>query len=85
MENNFENNNDVIELTKAISLLLDDGLSKMSVNQLEDIRDKHKLLLEQQMFWISQDNFFRFHKDLKEYANWLLDYIAEAEMDSWGE
>jgi hypothetical protein len=85
MENNFKDNENIIEITKAISFLLDDGLTNMSVEQLEEIRDRHKLLIEQQVFWMSQDNFFRFYKDLKDYGNWLCDYIADVERDSWGE
>ena len=42
-------------------------------------------MLEQSIFWMSQGNYNRFLKDLREYGNWLLDYIAEAEMDFWGE
>ena len=77
--------NEVIEITKAINLLIDDGLSKMSIEQMEEVRSRHKLMLEQSIFWMSQGNYNRFFKDLREYGNWLLDYIAEAEMDFWGE
>ncbi len=83
-EENF-NSDEVIEITKAISLLIDEGLGKMNIDQMEEIKLRHKLLVEQQMFWMAQGNYIRFHKDLKEYGNWLCDYIADVERGFWGE
>ena len=77
--------NDVVEITKAISLLMDDGLGKMSIEQMEEVKDRHKLMLEQQIFWMSQSNYDRFLKDLREYAYWLGDLIADVEREFWGE
>ena len=77
--------NDVVEITKAISLLMDDGLGKMSIEQMEEVKDRHKLMLEQQIFWMSQSNYDRFLKDLREYAYWLCDLIADVEREFWGE
>ncbi len=49
------------------------------IEQLEIVKARHNILLQQQMFWVAQDNLQRFHYDLKEYGIWLCDYIADIE------
>ena len=84
ISDDFETN-DVIEITKAISLLIDDCLDNMSVKGMEEIKSRHELMLKQSIFWTSQGNYDRFLKDLREYANWLCDFIADAEREFWNE
>ena len=72
----------IADAQKAIAHLIDNCLANFSVEQLEVVKGRHKTLLEQQMFWVAQDNIQRFHYDLKEYGMWLCNYIADVEREN---
>jgi hypothetical protein len=81
MSNNFDTE-EIKQVTKAISLLINDCLGNFNEEQLLEVKSRHRLLIEQQVFWITQNNYNRFFRDLKEYANWLCDFVAEVENNS---
>lgn len=77
-------NNEISESLKRVSHLIDNCLINFSIEQLEIVKARHNILLQQQMFWVAQDNLQRFHYDLKEYGMWLCDYIADVEREKNG-
>tara|TARA_B100000085_G_scaffold226779_1_gene212544 strand:- start:450 stop:710 length:261 start_codon:yes stop_codon:yes gene_type:complete len=77
--------NEIKQAQKSISFLIDNCLQNFSVEQLEKVKDRHSMLIKQQMFWIQQDNIERFYYDLKEYGIWLCDFIADVERSTWGD
>tara|TARA_R110002167_G_C12334013_1_gene620463 strand:+ start:152 stop:409 length:258 start_codon:yes stop_codon:yes gene_type:complete len=79
------NSKKIERATVAISHLIENSLGNLNIEQMEIIKNRHKLLLDQQIFWISQSDPNRFAKDLMEYANWLCDFIGDAERDFWAE
>jgi len=83
MENKDFSSEDIIQATEAISILINDCLGNLSEDQLLEIKESHRLLLEQQIFWTIQENYDRFLYELRAYGNWLCDYIADAERKLW--
>jgi hypothetical protein len=79
------NSDEVERATHAISHLIENRLGNLNIDQMEIIKNRHEILVNQQAFWISQSNSDRFMKDLLEYANWLCDFIGNAEKDFWEE
>lgn len=77
--------NEIKQAQKSIGFLIDNCLQNFSVEQLEKVKERHSMLIEQQMFWIQQDNIERFYYDLKEYGIWLCDFIADVERATWGD
>lgn len=59
----------------AINLMYENIGDEMSVHQLENIRDRHQILIEQSAFWLNQDNQERYLYDLKDFATWLFKYL----------
>ena len=80
----MNHNKEIVKAQKAISHLIDNCLQNFSVEQLEVVKARHNMLIQQQMFWVTQDNLQRFYYDLKDYGNWLCDYIADVERSNWG-
>lgn len=76
---------EIEKATHAISHLIENSLGNLNIEQMEEVKSRHELLLSQQIFWISQSNPNRFMKDLVEYANWLCDFIACAEDNFFNE
>ena len=76
---------EIQEAQKAIAHLIDNCLGNFSEEQLIKVKNRHKMLIKQQMFWLMQDNKERFYYDLKEYGVWLCDYIADVERSNGGE
>lgn len=66
----------------AISHLMDNCLDDLSVEELEEVKLRHRELLNYQIFWTMQSNWDRFLYELRLYANWLLNFIAESENNS---
>jgi len=81
MKNKDFSSEDIIQATEAISILINDCLGNLSKDQLLEIKESHRLLLEQQVFWTIQENYDRFLYELRAYGNWLCDYIADAERE----
>tara|TARA_B100000902_G_scaffold141009_1_gene138913 strand:+ start:3134 stop:3400 length:267 start_codon:yes stop_codon:yes gene_type:complete len=75
----------IADAQKAIAHLINNCLANFSVEQLEVVKARHNILMQQQMFWVMQDNMERFYYDLKEYGVWLCDYIADIERSNGGE
>ena len=49
------------------------------------IQEKMTDLTNQGMFWLEQENPQRFVYDLKTFAMWLCDFIAEKDREFWNE
>jgi len=61
---------------EAINLMYETYTEDLSVAKLEEIAGRHGLLLQQQMFWASQNNTKRFLYDLKDFSDWLYKFIG---------
>tara|TARA_Y100001938_G_C7868853_1_gene319275 strand:- start:74 stop:352 length:279 start_codon:yes stop_codon:yes gene_type:complete len=59
-----------------IEHLIDNCLGDFSVQELEDVRSRHDLLIEQKSFWVDQNNYFRYIYDLNDHFHWLVEYIV---------
>lgn len=80
----YEDEDNRIEKTmQAINLMYENIGDEMSVSQLEEIRDRHQTLIEQSVFWLSQDNKERYLYDLKDFATWLFKYLKWDKNDEY--
>ncbi len=80
MNKNF-NSEEIENATSAISLLINDCLGNLNEEQLLEVKESHRMLMEQQIFWIFQKDYDRFLYELRDYGNWLCNYIADAERE----
>ena len=80
----YEDEDNRIEKTmNAINLMYENIGDDMSVQQLEEIRDRHQTLIEQSAFWLAQDNKDRYLYDLKDFANWLFKFLQWDKNDEY--
>ena len=80
----YEDEDNRIEKTmNAINLMYENIGDDMSVQQLEEIRDRHQTLIEQSAFWLTQDNKDRYLYDLKDFANWLFKFLQWHKNDEY--
>ena len=47
----------------------------LPVSKLEEISERHGMLLQQQMFWVANNNTKRFLYDLQEFSDWLFKFL----------
>jgi hypothetical protein len=71
---------------EAINLMYETCTEDLPVSKLEEISERHGMLLQQQMFWVANNNTKRFLYDLQEFSTWLykfleLDNLDEDEFD----
>ena len=86
MGNNDERYHEEIqELKHTLTHLIDNCLNQMALEDMEKISSRMKELLTQGMFWLKQDNAKRFVYDLREFTNWLAEFIADKEREFWKE
>ena len=80
----FERNSQTIcGVINGVTHLMKNCLRKFNKHQLAEVKERHDLLVEQQKFWLSQNNYNRFSYDLIGFSDWLLNYIAFVEESSW--
>jgi hypothetical protein len=60
---------------EAINLMYETCTEDLSVSRLEEISERHGMLLQQQMFWVASNNTKRFLYDLREFSDWLYKYL----------
>jgi hypothetical protein len=60
---------------EAINLMYETCTEDLSVSKLEEISERHGMLLQQQMFWVANNNTKRFLYDLREFSDWLYKYL----------
>ena len=86
MGNNHERHYDEIqELKHTLTHLLENCLDNMEIKEMETISSRMKDLMSQGMFWLKQENAKRFVYDLREFTNWLAEFIADKEREFWNE
>ncbi len=73
-QSNYEER--VKKTMQAIDLMYENIGDELSVEQLEKVQFRHQLLIDQAQFWLTQDNQGRFLYDLKDFGNWLLNYLG---------
>ncbi len=73
-QSNYEER--VKKTMQAIDLMYENIGDELSVEQLEKVQFRHQLLIDQAQFWLTQDNQDRFLYDLKDFGNWLLNYLG---------
>ena len=66
---------------QAINLMYDNLGDEMTIEDLENIQSRHETLIEQSIFWLAQDNKERYIYDLKDFANWLFNFLGWEEKD----
>ena len=75
--------NSIEKTMQAINLMYENIGDDMSVEQLEEIKNRHETLIEQSAFWLSQDNQERYLYDLKDFATWLFKYLKWDKNDEY--
>jgi hypothetical protein len=60
---------------EAINLMYETFTEDLPISKLEEISERHGMLLQQQMFWVSQNNTKRFLYDLQEFSDWLFNFL----------
>jgi hypothetical protein len=75
MFDQFEHEERINKTMQAINLMYENIGDELSVEQLEQIQSRHQLLIDQAQFWLEHDNQDRFFYDLKDFGNWLLNYL----------
>ena len=79
----FEHNSQTIcGVINGVTHLMENCLHNFNKHQLGEVKERHDLLVEQQKFWLSQNNYNRFSYDLIGFSDWLLNYIALVEESS---
>lgn len=66
---------------QAINLMYDNLGDEMTIEDLENIQSRHETLIEQSIFWLAQDNKERYIYDLKDFANWLFNFLGWEDED----
>lgn len=61
---------------EAINLMYETFTEDLPVSKLEEISERHGMLLQQQMFWVAQNNTKRFLYDLQEFSDWLYKFLG---------
>lgn len=61
---------------EAINLMYETFTEDLSVSKLEEISERHGMLLQQQIFWVAQNNTKRFLYDLQEFSDWLYKFLG---------
>ena len=72
---------EINDLIKNINCVMDEGVSNLAVDVLEEIQRHMGLVIEQGLFWLKQHNPERYVYDLRNFLIWLCDFIEEKEMD----
>lgn len=60
---------------EAINLMYETFTEDLPVSKLEEISERHGMLLQQQMFWVANNNTKRFLYDLQEFSDWLFKFL----------
>ena len=67
---------------KAIDLMVANYITDdTSVSKVNEIYDRHKLVMKQVSFWEKQDNQDRIVYDLSEFGDWLFDFLGLEDED----
>ena len=69
--------NEVRSGNKMISHFLDNCTKDFNLHDLEELRDKYNLFIDQYTFWIDNRNTSRLLKDTTEFLHWLMNKIVD--------
>jgi hypothetical protein len=72
-------------LKEKLSHLVENCLGTMEAKDMAQISSRMKGLLQQGIFWLKAENPQRFAYDLREFTNWLMEFIADKEREFWNE
>jgi len=72
-------------LIGSFRLLVDECLGNLDEDSLTEIKNKTAVLIEQEMFWMKEDNSERFVYELKKFLTWLVNYVEMKDNEFWGE
>jgi len=70
-----DHNEEIDRKLEAINLMYETCTEDLSVSRLEETPERHGMLLQQQMFWVANNNTKRFLYDLREFSDWLYKYL----------
>lgn len=67
----------IVSRLKAIDLMVSNYITDdTSVSKVNEIYDRHKLVMKQVSFWEKQNNQDRIVYDLSEFGDWLFDFLG---------
>ena len=76
---------EIQELKDKLTHLLENCLGNMEIKDMEQISSRMKVLMKQGLFWLRGVNPQRFAYDMREFVNWLIEFIADKEREFWNE
>ena len=76
---------EINELRNKLTHLLENCVGNMGIKEMEQISSRMKTLMRQGLFWLKAENPQRFAYDLREFTNWLMEFIADKEREFWNE
>ena len=68
---------EVEKYTTSLHLLIDKCITNLGEDDLFQIKEKMELLVEQGLFWQKEENTKRYLYDLREFLNWLCDFLEK--------
>ena len=85
LENWKKHTDQISELTFRLRYLVDNCCENMNAEQFYLSAEKMCDLKRQGDFWLKEENPQRFVYDLKVFAMWLCDFIADKDREFWNE
>ena len=76
---------EINELINDVRIIIDNCLDNLNEDALTEIKNKTADLIEQEMFWLKEENPKRFVYELKKFLTWLVDYVEMKDNEFWGE
>jgi hypothetical protein len=67
-------NQEANNLTAQMAKVVDFSIDNLEIDDLIEIKNKMENLIEQEEFWMKQENENRFVFELKNFLTWLSDY-----------
>jgi hypothetical protein len=80
-EENAEKDICIQNTMQAINIMFQNIGDEMMIEDLEKIQSRHETLIEQCKFWLEKNNTERYIYDLKDFANWLFDFLGWEDED----
>jgi|TARA_Y100000361_G_scaffold32652_1_gene27375 hypothetical protein len=78
----IDKNQIIFSRLKAIDLMVANYITDdIAVSKVNEIYDRHKLVMKQVSFWEKQNNQDRIVYDLSEFGDWLFDFLGLEDED----
>ena len=76
---------EIDDLIGGFRVVVDKCLGNLDEDTLTEIKNRTAVLIEQESFWLKEENTERFTYELRKFLTWLVDYVEMKENEFWGE